>query len=617
MKLYLRILSYLRPHSGLFSLAIIAMVIFAALDTISITLLIPFLDVLFRGGEAARALGGFMPGGSDLVHRVLGNTVGHMIPPGNPMAGLRNVVLLMMGVLLLKNVFDYLQSILVLTVEERLTRDLRNDLYDRTLKLGLPFFHRTKVGQIISRLTNDVDQLRSLVTANLAEALSSILQVVFLLVVLFALSWKLTFVTLLSLPVMLGMWDRFRRRLHAGVTRVWDAIGEISSHVQETISGIRLVKASGAESFESERFRGLTRLHYKAVVHNERWRRVFPPATEMIGAACVLALLWYGSRLVLIDHSLDAQSFIAFLVASMKLMQPVKKLGRFPAMVQPGLAAGARAFELLDQPPEVVERTDAHGISRFTRSVHFENVGFAYNEGDAVLQDLDVELHAGEVIAVVGPSGGGKTTLASLLPRFYDPTVGRITIDGSDLRDLRVVELRRLMGIVTQETILFHDTVRANIAYGAPNMTLEQIEAAARAANAHEFIVDLPNGYDTRLGERGTRLSGGQRQRIAIARALLRNPPILILDEATSALDTESEHLVQRAIDELLHDRTVLVIAHRLSTIRRADTIIVIDGGRIVQRGTHEELIAEGGLYAKLYRLQFVEDDSRAPAESI
>jgi subfamily B ATP-binding cassette protein MsbA len=617
MKLYARILRYLRPHSGLFALAVLAMAVFAALDAISLTLLIPFLDVLFRGQEATTSVGAIVSGSSSLVHRVLSATVGGLVPPGEPMVGLRNIVLVMFVVMLLKNIFDYIQAYLVVLIEERLTRDLRNDLYEHTLRLGLPFFHRTKVGQIISRITNDVDRLRSLVTGQLAEVVSSIMQATFLLIILLALSWKLTLLTLVTVPVMMGVWQRFRGKLHKGVLRVLDAVGEISAHVQETVSGIRLVKSAGAESFEAERFRQLTRTHYKAVVRNERWRRVFSPANEMIAATALLALLWYGSRQVLVDGTLDAQSFLAFLVTSMKLTVPLKKLGRFPSLVQPGLAAGERAFELIDTVPEVVDAPNARPVHAFNDRISFENVGFAYSADGLILAGIDLTLRVGEVVAVVGPSGAGKTTLASLLPRFYDPTVGRITLDGTDLREYRSADLRALMGIVTQETIIFHDTVRANIAYGLQDASDAAVEAAARAANAHGFIMEMPQGYETRLGERGTRLSGGQRQRIAIARALLRNPPILILDEATSSLDTQSEQLVQRAIDELLHERSVLVIAHRLSTVRRADAILVMDAGRVVQRGTHEELLAEGGLYQRLYRLQFATEDEHALGASV
>jgi subfamily B ATP-binding cassette protein MsbA len=611
MTLYLRILGYLRPHSGLFAASIVAMTIYAALDAFSFTLLIPFLEVLFSGGDGSAA-GSLLGGGESPLHRILTWAVGDMVGGAEPMRALRNVVLLLFVVFLFKNVAHYVQNYTVQMVQGRVTRDLRNRIYDHLLRLGFPFFQRTRTGQIISRVTSDVDLMRSLVTDNLAKALSNSLQALFYLAALFLLSWKLTLVTVLFLPPMIGLWARFRKRLRRGVLRVLDAVGEVASQIQETVSGIRVVKASGAEEWESERFRALTRGHYKALIRNERWRQLFGPATEMITAGAVLALLWYGSYLVLAEGSLAASEFLTALLLAGKMMSPVKFLGNFPATIQPGLAAGERAFHLLDQPPEVVERAGARPVEGFRDAIRFEGVGFAYAPGEPVLEGVDLEIRPGEVVALVGPSGAGKSTLADLLPRFHDPTSGRITLDGTDLRDLRLRELRGLLGIVTQETILFHDTVRANIAYGRADASQAEIEAAARAANAHPFIAEMPHGYDTVLGERGVRLSGGQRQRIAIARALLRNPPILILDEATSALDTESERLVQQAVDELMHDRTVVVIAHRLSTVRQADLILVLEGGRIVQRGTHEELLRAGGTYSRLYRMQFAAEEPRA-----
>jgi ATP-binding cassette, subfamily B, bacterial MsbA len=397
------------------------------------------------------------------------------------------------------------------------------------------------------------------------------------------------------------------------VLKVWNAVGELSSHIQETVGGVRLVKASGAEAYEAGRFRALTHRHYKAVVRNERWRQFFPSANEMIIATALLAVLWFGSRLVLVEGTLEADAFIAFTVMAARILSPVKWLARFPSLVQPGLAASQRAFELLDARPEVRESADARPVTGLSAGIRLEGVGFEYEAGEPVLADVELEIGRGEVVALVGPSGSGKTTVANLVPRFYDPTGGRITLDGVDLRELEVGGLRSLMGIVTQETILFHDTVRANIAYGMGDVADEALESAARAAHAHEFIRELPEGYDTVLGERGTRLSGGQRQRIAIARALLRDAPMLILDEATSALDTESETLVQDAIDRLMEDRTVLVIAHRLSTVRKADRIVVLQAGRVVDQGTHRELIEREGLYRRLYQLQFADDESVGP----
>jgi ATP-binding cassette, subfamily B, bacterial MsbA len=597
MKLYFRILRYLRPHAGLYALSIAAMTLFAALDAFSFAMLLPFLHVLFYGEQG----GGEMMAGDNLLGRLLNRVIGEGILQAEPMDALRGVVLTLFFIFLAKNVALYVQQYTVQMVQGRVTRDLRNQIYEHLLRLGFPFFQRTRTGQIITRVTADVDLMRSLVTENLSKAISSLLQAAFYLSFLLMISWRLTLVTVLFLPPMLGLWARFRKRLRTGVLKVLDAVGELSSHLQETVSGIRVVKASTAEEWENRRFQALTRGHYKALIRNERWRQFFAPATEMITAVAVLALLWFGSYLVLSEGTLEAPAFLTALVLAGKMMSPVKFLGNFPALVQPGLAAGERAFELLDAPAEIADLRDARPVSDFREMLRFEGVGFHYAAGEPVLEGIDVEVRPGEVVALVGPSGAGKSSLADLVPRFHDPTEGRITLDGIDLRDLRLHDLRSLLGIVTQETILFHDTVRANIAYGNDAATQEEVESAAHAANAHAFIMEMPAGYDTVLGERGVRLSGGQRQRIAIARALLRNPPILILDEATSALDTESERLVQQAIDELLHDRTVFVIAHRLSTIRQADQILVMDAGRIVQRGTHEELLHAGGRYRRLY----------------
>lgn len=600
MKLYARILVYLGPYRPLVAAALIATVGFAALDAFSLLMLIPFLNTLF--GEAPLAGVGV---GEELAW-LLGNTIGRVVDQSAP-AGqqLVAVILFMLAIFLVKNVFDFFQQYLVVRLEQSVTRDLRNQVYGHLLELDLRFFGRTRAGQIINRLTYDADQLRTLVTRNIAKFATSVLEIVFVVATLLIIHVGLTIVALVVLPLMFGIWRRFIGRLRRGDRNILHLAGELASHLQETVAGVRQVKAAAAEPFEAGRFRELTRRYYKAFVRTERWRALASPLTETMGALGTVLLLWYGGRLVLVDGSLGGAEFIGFLGLSMKLYTPAKWLAKFPSIVQPGLAAAERVFEFADTPIEMTDVPGAREFSGVEDAIRFEDVSFHYHAGEPVLENVSFEVSKGEVVALVGPSGAGKTTLVDLVARFYDPTAGRISVDGVDLRAFGARSLRSRLGIVTQETVLFHDTVRANIAYGAPDTPYEAIERSARAANAHDFITRLPDGYDTVLGERATRLSGGQRQRIAIARAILRDPPILIFDEATSALDSESERLVQDAIEHLLAGRTVFVIAHRLSTIQHADKILVLEHGRIVQRGRHEELLAEGGLYRHLYRLQF------------
>ena len=588
LRLYARVLSYLAPYRMLLFTAVIATVGFAVTDAFSFVMLIPFLNSLF--GLPPLGVGDNHP----LIDWLIDNTAGRIYGAGaDPMQVLVAVIVVILLIYLVKNIFDFLQAYLTVRLEQAVTRDMRNQVYSHLVDLDLSFFGRTRAGQIISRLTGDVDQLRMLVTRNISKFISSVFQVLASLGALLMLSVELTLVSLVVLPAMFGLWSRLIRRLRRGDRTALNLAGEVASHLQETVSGIRLVKGSAAEEFERQRFRRLTENLFRAVVKNEKYRALASPLTEMLGAIGTVLLLWYGSRLVLVHGSLDGSSFIVFLGLSLKLYAPVKWLSKFPSTVQPGLAAAERVFEFLDAPIEIRDRPGAVKVDGFREAIRFENVGFSYVPGEPVLEDITFEVKPGEVVALVGPSGAGKTTVVDLLARFYEPTHGRITLDGVDLADIELRSLRSLLGIVTQETVLFHDTVRANIAYGLGDVPMERIERAARAAHAHEFIVQLPDGYDTVLGERGTRLSGGQRQRIAIARALARSPEIIVLDEAVSALDVSVQAQILDLLIDLQRDYglSYLFISHDLGVIRHmSDRVLVMKGGVVVEQGDAEQI---------------------------
>ena len=595
---YLRVASLLRPRVPLLMAAVVATALFAVLDAAVYVLLIPFVEALFADGGAAA------PGPRNGMEQVLDATVYRWVDlEGEPLQAVVRVAALLLMTLGLKNLLFFARSYLVARLEQGVNRDLRNRVYDHLVDLDLAFFARVRMGQIVSRLTTEVEMLRTVVTAELSRLVSAVFEFAVALAAMLLISWKLTAAAFVVVPLAMVVWGPLVKVLRRRDRRVLDLGAEVNVHIQETLSGIRLVKASSAEERERRRFHALTGDHFRQFLRAEVTRSLAQPLTEMLAALGTVVLLVFGARLVVAGELTGAQ-FVGFLGLSLKLYAPVKNVAKFPVTAQPGLVAAERVFEFLDAPVEIGDRPGARPFPGLQRQIAFEDVSFSYREGEPVLCGVSLVVPKGTVVALVGPSGAGKSTLLDLLARFREPGAGRITLDGTDIRDLRLSDLRRDLGIVSQETVLFHDTVRTNIAYGRPEASEEDIVRAARAAHAHDFIVRLPAGYDTLVGERGMRLSGGERQRIAIARAILRDAPILVFDEATSALDAESERLVQEAIGRLLEGRTVFVVAHRLSTVRRADQIVVLDQGRVVERGDHASLLASEGLYRRLHELQ-------------
>lgn len=597
---YNKLLPFLRPHGWRMTITIVGNLLAALLDGFAIALLIPFLNILFHQPPTGMEKG--------WVAGFLDSTVGSTIVPGDEMASLRNVIMIVLAAVIAKNILVWIAGQFGASLQEYVTRDLRNAVYRHLAHLPLGYFTQMKAGQILSRVINDTFETRLILTQIVTQSLQSFSLVVVYIAILFSISWKLTLLALVILPILAVALQPMLKKLRKGNLRRGNVHGEMTSVLQETIAGIRIVKSFGTEAYEEKRFGEGSNKYARSSVRLTRLSLLAAPVTEIVGTVIAVLVLWLGAREVLVAGSMTGATLLAFLTLVLRLLQPLKQLSAMRATAQSSLASAERLFEILDSPAEFQRDGGTRDRASFDRDIRFDKVSFAY-DGNPVLSNIDLHVPKGDVVALVGPSGAGKSTLVDLIPRFYEPASGRILLDGVDTREIRLPALRALTGIVSQETVLFNDTARNNIAYGAPDKyTQEQIEAAAKAGNAHDFIMELPQGYDTVLGERGTRLSGGQRQRLAIARALLSDPPILILDEATSALDTESERLVQEAVDRLLQGRTVFVIAHRLSTISHADQIIFLDRGEIVERGTHSELLAKRGAYYRLYSMQFGED---------
>jgi len=610
LKLYFRIISLLKPYWRTLTLAVGLMALVAVFSGFSIGMMLPFVNVIFGGSDmpgiagTADAVGEAAAPVASLQESVREFILSFYLTD-SPVDSLVRICLTVLVLYFLKAVFTYLLSVTTIWLEQRVVRDLRDSLYGHLHRLSLSYFQANRTGQIISRITNDVGLLRATVSAGFLGFLRDLMLTLVYAGMVVWISWRLAlvaFVVMLPIAYFVG---RLNKRLRKYSTRAQEKAADFTSVLQETISGIRVVKAFGMEGFEKKKFFTHTREFFAAVMKQQRAAMLAAPMTEFLGALGALAVLWYGGMQVLEGNLLSPDWFLIFLGAMLSIMHPAKSLVRANTVIQEGLAAAKRIFFVLDVVPEIADAPGAVKVDGIRDNIRFDNVSFCYEGNDHVLRDVNLEVKKGQIVALVGPSGAGKSTLVDLIPRFYDPTAGRVELDGVDIKSITIESLRGLMGIVTQETILFNDTVRNNIAYGLEGISEESIVEAARAANAHDFIEGLPGGYDTVIGDRGVRLSGGERQRLAIARALLKNPQIFIFDEATSSLDSESEKLVQEAIQRVMSTRTTFVIAHRLSTIRNADLIAVVDGGRIVETGEHDKLLASGGVYKKLYDIQF------------
>ena len=516
------------------------------------------------------------------------------------------VCVALIAVFTFKNIALYIKNITLSIIQFKLIRDLRNRLYEHLHYLSLSYFNKNKSGKLTSVLVSDIDNMKNSLSTSFQKLFVEPINILTFLALLFIISPKLASIALTVVPlsgvIIFGIARSIRRR----AARTQEQLAGITSVIAETLSSIRIVKAFAMKAYEVKRFSSETQKYYKLMLRKDILRLVSSPVSEIVGASIAALLLWVGARDVLVAQSITSEDFIRFILLLFSLFGPMKNLSNVFNELQNGLASADRVFSILDVRSDITNAPNALHIDSLKKDIVFKDVSFHYgNKEQEVLSNIDFSINSGEIIALVGPSGGGKSTLVDLMPRFYDTIKGSILIDNNNIKDINTNSLRSLMGIVTQETFLFDDTVKANISYGIESIEYSIIKDAAIAANAHDFIEKLPNGYDTIIGERGVALSGGQRQRIAIARALVKNPPILILDEATSSLDTESEKKVQQAIEKLMRNRTVIVIAHRLSTVHNADKIIVLDKGRIVDQGSHEELINRDGIYKQLHNMQF------------
>ncbi len=606
MKKYLRILAFVRPYSTQAVLNIVFNLLVIVFSLVSFVMLIPFLNLLFGIEELTLTRPEIKVNAESLMD-FLNYYISQIILNQGKAQALIFICFFLLGTFFFRNLFRFLAMFFLAKVRVGAVKDIRESIYIKLLILPLSFYTSRKKGDIISRITTDVQEVEYSIMNYLEMIVRDPVTIVAYYVTLLVMSPKLTLFVTILLPItgyIIGFIGRnLRKESKVGQQR----FAGLLAIIEESISGLRIIKAFTAIDFSNKRFSKNNSSYSKLLTRIYRTRDLSSPLSEFMSSVVIIAVLWFGGRLVLNDSStITAAVFITYIVIFSQIIPPAKTFATGFYSIQKGIASAERIFEILDADEVIEQKPNAAPIKEFKESIYYKDVSFKYSN-EPVLKNIDLEIRKGKVIALVGESGGGKSTMADLLPRFYDVTGGQVLIDGIDIREYRIDDVRSLMGIVTQESILFNDTVFNNIAFGKPDVTLEDVIAAARVANAHEFIMNMEEGYETNIGDRGGKLSGGQRQRISIARAVLRNPPILILDEATSSLDTESERLVQEALANVMSNRTSIVIAHRLSTIKFADEIIVLQKGAIVERGSHDELIKLGKVYKRLHELQTFE----------